>query len=85
MGFCVQVAEWVPSPKEDLLGKLPGCREGDVRGPPGWVLPVLLVLLPGDCRLPVGLRKDRSNIPCDKRHHTTYDLSAQPQGKPYSP
>lgn len=55
MGFWV--AEWVPSPKENLLGKLPGGREGDVRGPPAWVLPVLLVLLPGDCRLPVGLRK----------------------------
>lgn len=54
MGFWVQVAEWAPSPKEDLLGKLPDCREGDVRGPPGWVLPEPLVLLPGDCRLPVG-------------------------------
>lgn len=63
MGFWVQVAEWAPSPEEDLLGKLPGCREGDVRGPPGWVLPEPLVLLPGDCRLPVGLREDRSNIP----------------------
>lgn len=63
MGFWVQVAEWAPSPKEDLLGKLPDCREGDVRGPPGWVLPEPLVLLPGDCRLPVGLREDRNNIP----------------------
>lgn len=83
MGFWVQVAEWVPSPKEDLLGKLPGCREGDVWGPPGWVLPVLLVLLPGDCRLPVGLRKDR-NIPCDHRHHTLM-MHLPTSRKAYSP
>lgn len=54
MGFWVQVAEWVLSSKEDLLGQLQGCLEGDARDPPGWVLPVLLVLLPGDCRLPMG-------------------------------
>lgn len=60
MGFWVQAAEWVPSSKEDLLGQLQGCREGDARGPPEWVLPALLILLPGDCHLPMGLREDRN-------------------------
>lgn len=72
MGFWVQVAEWVLSSKEDLLGQLQGCLEGDARDPPGWVLPVLLVLLPGDCRLPMGLREDRNTILCDQGDPTAY-------------
>lgn len=72
MGFWVQVAEWVLSSKEDLLGQLQGCLEGDARDPLGWVLPVLLVLLPGDCRLPMGLREDRNTILCDQGDPSAY-------------
>lgn len=75
MGFWVQVAEWVLSSKEDLLGQLQGCLEGDARDPPGWFLPVLLILLPGDCCLPIGLREDQNTkILCDQGDPTTYLL-----------
>lgn len=59
MGFWVQMAEWVMSSREDLLGQVQGCRDGDARGWLGRGLPALLVLLPGGCHLPRGLREDQ--------------------------
>lgn len=35
MGFWAQVVEWVPSSKEDLLGQMQGCRDGDAWDRPG--------------------------------------------------
>jgi hypothetical protein len=64
MGFWAQMADWVTSSREDWAGQLPGCRDGDARGWPDWVLrplPVLLpVLLAEECHLQRGLREDQT-------------------------
>lgn len=51
------------SSREDLPGRLWGCRGGDARGWPGRVLPALAVLLPGGCRLPGALWEDQTARP----------------------